>query len=151
MLYSHLLSAHNIIRWVVVIFGAIALAFALTGWNGRKPISPMVRRWGALFVAALDLQFLLGLILYLVVSPITRTAFQNMAVAMKDREMRFFTVEHTTYMLIAIIAAHFGSAFARKGMTDARKYRGAVIGYGISLLVILAGIPWWRPLLRWGG
>lgn len=151
MLYSQLLSAHNIVRWIVIATGAVAVVLAMTGWSGTKPMVPKVRRWGALFVAAIDLQIVLGLILYLVVSPITSAAFQNMAVAMKDHEMRFFTVEHTTYMLIAIIAAHVGSALSRKGRTDARKYRGAVIGYSISLLVILAGIPWWRPLLRWGG
>ena len=151
MLYAHLLATHNIVRWLVLISGVLAVAMVLPGWSGTKPMVPAVRRWGALFVVALDLQFLLGLILYLVVSPITRLAFQNMAAAMKDHEMRFFTVEHTTYMLIAIIAAHVGSALARRGRTEARKYRGATIGYTISLLVILAGIPWWRPMLRWGG
>ena len=149
MLYGQLLVAHNLVRWIVLVAGIIALGMAFTGWSGHKPMEPRVRRWGALFVATLDLQFLLGLILYFLVSPITNLAFQNMAAAMKDHEMRFFTVEHTTYMLIAIIAAHVGSALSRKGRTDTRKYRGAAIGYGISLLVILAGIPWWRPLFRW--
>ena len=149
MAYGQLLVAHNLIRWLVLIAGIIALVSAFGGWSGRKPMTAGVRRWGALFVATLDLQLLIGLILYFVASPITKAAFQNMAVAMKDHEMRFFTVEHTTYMLIAIIAAHVGSFLSRKGRTDLRKYRGAVIGYGISLLVILAGIPWWRPMFRW--
>ena len=149
MAYGQLLVAHNLIRWIVLVAGIIAVVSALGGWDGRKSMTAGVRRCGAVFVAALDLQFLIGLILYLVASPITKAAFQNMAVAMKDHEMRFFTVEHTTYMLIAIIAAHVGSRLSRKGKTDARKYRGAAIGYGISLLVILAGIPWWRPMFRW--
>jgi len=149
MAYGQLLVAHNLIRWLVLIAGIIALVSAFGGWSGRKPMTAGVRRWGALFVATLDLQLLIGLILYFVASPITKAAFQNMAVAMKDHEMRFFTVEHTTYMLIAIIAAHVGSFLSRKGRTDLRKYRGAVIGYGISLLIILAGIPWWRPMFRW--
>jgi hypothetical protein len=108
-----------------------------------------LRRCSAVFVGAIDLQFLLGLILYFGVSPLTQIAFQNMPAAMKDHELRFFTVEHTTYMLIALISAHVGSALSRKGRTDLRKYRGAAIAYAISLLVILGGIPWWRPLFRW--
>jgi hypothetical protein len=28
------------------------------------------------------------------------------------------------------------------------KFRGAAIAYSISLVLMLAGIPWWRPLLR---
>ena len=149
MAYGQLLVAHNLIRWIVLITGIIAVVSAFGGWSGSKPMTAGVRRCGALFVASLDLQLLIGLILYFVASPIPSAAFQNMAVAMKDHEMRFFTVEHTTYMLIAIIAAHVGSFLARKGRTDSRKYRGAVIGYGTSLLVILAGIPWWRPMFRW--
>jgi hypothetical protein len=151
MAYGQLLVAHNLVRWLVLIAGIVAVGSAIGGWNGNKPMTAGVRRCGALFVATLDLQFLIGLILYFVASPIPKAAFQNMAAAMKDHELRFFTVEHTTYMLIAIVAAHVGSALSRKGRTDARKYRGAVIGFGISLLVILAGIPWWRPFLRWSG
>jgi hypothetical protein len=102
-------------------------------------------------VATIDLQLLVGLILYFAVSPLTRMAFQNMAVAMKDHELRFFSVEHTTYMLIAVILAHVGAVMSRRAATDRAKYRAATIAYAISLLVMLAGIPWWRPLLRLSG
>lgn len=103
-----------------------------------------------MFVIAMDVQLLLGLIFYFAASPITRIAFENMAAAMKDHELRFFTVEHTTYMLIAIILAHVGAAMSRKARTDQAKYRAAAIAYALSLLLILAGIPWWRPLIRFG-
>jgi len=149
MLYSQLLVAHNIMRWIVLVAGLIATVLAARGWSGRTPVTPTLRRCGAVFVGAIDLQLLVGLVLYFAVSPITRAAFQNMPAAMKDHEMRFFTVEHTTYMLIAVIAAHVGSAMSRRGRTDRRKYRAATIGFGLSLLVIIVGIPWWRPLLRW--
>ncbi len=98
----------------------------------------------------MDLEFLVGLILYFGASPITKMAFQNMATAMKDHEMRFFAVEHTFYMFLAVILAHVGGALSRKARTDLVKYRGAAICYSVSLLLMLAGIPWWRPLLRLG-
>jgi len=145
MLYPNILVAHNILRWIVLAAGLIALVKTAGNWRLAGSGAPAsTRPWTAIFVGALDLQFLLGLILYLVESPITRAAFQNMPAAMKDHELRFFAVEHTTYMLIALIAAHVGSALVRKA-----KFRGATIGFGIALLVILAGIPWWRPLFRW--
>src|SRR5205085_1209448 len=107
MLYPDILVAHNILRWLVLAAGLVALLKTAANWKrgaGGTPAS--VRPWTAIFVGTLDLQFLLGLILYLVESPITRAAFQNMPAAMKDHELRFFTVEHTTYMLIALVAAH---------------------------------------------
>jgi hypothetical protein len=73
-----------------------------------------------------------------------------MAAAMKVHELRFFAVEHTAYMLFAVILAHVGAALSRKARADLSKYRGAAICYSLSFLFILAGIPWWRPLLRFG-
>ena len=151
MLYPHLLALHNTIRWIVLAAGLIAVAVAGSGWNGKKAVRPTFRKWTIIFVVAMDLQFLLGLILFVAVSPITQIAFQNMAAAMKEHELRFFTVEHTTYMLLAVISAHVGAVLSRKGRTDRAKYRGATIAYAVSLLLILAGIPWWRPLLRFAG
>src|SRR5437868_7291884 len=135
MLYSHLLALHNSVRWIVLAAAVIAFLVAVSGWSGSKPADSRLRRWSLMFVIAMDVQFLVGLILYFAVSPLTRMAFQNMAVAMKDHELRFFTVEHTTYMLIAVVLAHVGGAVARKAKTDRAKYRGATIAYGLSLLL----------------
>lgn len=151
MLYSHLLAFHGFMRWIVLAAAVVAVWVAALGWIGCKPVGPGLRRCGTIFVTTMDVQFLLGLILYFAASPITRMAFQNMAAAMKDHELRFFTVEHTTYMLIAIILAHVGAAMSRKAKSDRARYRATTIFYVLALLLILAGIPWWRPLLRIGG
>jgi len=81
-------------------------------------------------------------------SPITRAALANLGEAMKQQESRFFTVEHTVLMLLAVICVHIGGALSRMGRTDLMKYRGAAIAFTLSLLLLLSGIPWWRPLFR---
>ena len=148
--YPHLLAFHGLLRWVVLAAAVAAIFVAISGWKGKKPVSGMFLRFGIIFVVVMDLEFLLGLLLYFGASPLTKMAFQNMAAAMKDHELRFFAVEHTTYMFVAVILAHAGAALSRKGKTDLAKYRGAVICYSLSLLLMFAGIPWWRPLLRLG-
>jgi hypothetical protein len=148
--YPHLLAFHGMLRWFVLVAAVAAIVVAASGWSGRKPAGPALRRFSLLFVALMDLEFLLGLVLYFGASPLVRMAFQNMSAAMKDHELRFFTVEHTTYMLLAVVCAHVGAALSRKGRTDLMKYRGAMISYCLSLLLVIAGIPWWRPLLRFG-
>ncbi len=147
-IYGPLLAIHGIFRWVVVAAAVAAIVVAAAGWLGRKPWSATVRRCGAVFVGSMDLQLLLGLLLYFGASPVTREAFQNMAAAMKNHDLRFFAVEHTTAMLLAVICAHLGSVLSRKGLGDQVKYRRAAIWYSLSLLLVLAGIPWWRPFLR---
>jgi hypothetical protein len=149
-LYPHLLALHGMLRWVVLAAAVAAMIVALSGWSGKKPAGPALRRCGIFFVVCIDLEFLLGLILYFVASPLVRAAFHNMAAAMKNHELRFFAVEHTTYMLLAVVCAHLGAALSRKAKTDVVKYRGAAISYAFSLLLIVAGTPWWRPLLRLG-
>lgn len=152
MLYPHLLAFHSLLRWVALIAGIIAVVVAVSGWSGTKPVSRGLLRSGIAFVITMDIQLLVGLILYFAVSPVTHMAFQNMAAAMKVHELRFFAVEHTTYMLLAVILAHVGGVISRKGKTDRSKCRGAGICYILSVLLMLAGIPWgWRPLLRFGG
>jgi hypothetical protein len=149
-LYPHLLAFHGILRWIVLAAGLAVIFIALSGWSGQKPASANLMRLSLLFVIAIDIEFLTGLVLYFGASPITRAALANMGEAMKYHEPRFFVVEHTALMLLAVICAHVGGALARKGRTQLMKYRGAAIAYVISLLLILSGIPWWRPLLRLG-
>jgi hypothetical protein len=148
--YPHLLAFHGALRWVVLAAAIAAIVVAASGWSGTKPASPALRKTGIFFVAFMDLEFLLGLVLYFGASPLIKTAFQNMGAAMKDHELRFFTVEHGTYMLLAVVCAHVGAALSRRARTASTKYRGAAISYCLSLLLMVAGIPWWRPLLRFG-
>jgi len=150
-MYPHLLAFHNLLRWVVLIAGVVAATGSTLGWSGDKPAAPTLSRYAIIFVIVMHLQLFTGRILYFAVSPLTHMAFQNMSVAMKDHELRFFTVEHTTYMLLAVILAHIGGVISRKGKTDRSKYRGAAIAWILAVLLMLAGTPWWRPLLRFGG
>lgn len=147
---SHLIAFHGLLRWVVLLAALAAIFVALSGWSGTKPAGPNLRRFSLIFVIAMDIELLIGLYLYFVASPITRAALANIGEAMKYKEPRFFTVEHTLLMLLAVVCAHIGGALSRKGTTDLKKHRGAAIAYIISVLFILAGIPWWRPLLRLG-
>ena len=49
-----------------------------------------------------------------------------------------------------MVGLPFLEALAPKAPTDAAKSRRAALWYGASLLLILGGMPWWRPLLRFG-
>ena len=148
--YLPLLGFHNVLRWVALLAGVIALAVAFSGWSGARQSNRLLLRCSILFVIAMDLQFLLGLVLYFGASPLTQQAFQDMGAAMKVRDLRFFTVEHTVLAFLAIVLAHLGAALARKSQTVLAQHRRAAICFALSLLVLLIGIPWWRPLLRFG-
>jgi hypothetical protein len=146
-MYAFLLSFHNLSRWFVLVAALIALAWALQGWLGRRPFERRHRLANLAFVATMDLQLVLGLILY-VVSPLVQSALRDMAAAMRVTEQRFFAVEHIAVMIVAVALAHVGSVLVRRAPDDRRKHGRALLWFGLSTAAVLFSIPWWRPLLR---
>ncbi|MHB1225124.1 MAG: hypothetical protein ACYC2G_13945 [Gemmatimonadaceae bacterium] len=149
-MYAIVLSLHNIVRWLALIAAVFAVMRAISGWVSRSAWTPSSAGPGRIFTISLDVQFLIGILLYAVLSPVTKAAFADMASAMGQREIRFFVAEHAVFMVLALVAAHMGKVLAPKGATDTLKYRRAAIWYGLATLLMLAGMPWWRPLFRLG-
>jgi hypothetical protein len=152
-MYTIILSLHNITRWLVLIFGIVAVVRAFLGLLRQREWTETDRKSGILFGSFMDVQLLLGLLLYIFFSPITKTAFSNFSGAMRDSSLRFFAVEHVLIMVIAIVLTHVGSMMVKKATLAVSKHRRALVWYGVALLLVLAMIPWpsmayGRPLLR---
>jgi hypothetical protein len=152
-MYPTLLTFHSLLRWIVILAGLLAFIRAAAGASGRKSWTPADDRAGFWFSIALDVQFLVGLVLYFFLSPLTAAALNNFGGAMKDSTLRFFAVEHVFGMLIAIALVHIGRARARKA-DSFRRHKVAAIFFGLALIAILVAIPWpgtpnARPLVRW--
>lgn len=122
-LYPSLAGFHGWFRLVTLVLGVVAIIIGYSGWSGRKPATPMLFRAGLLFVIAMDLELITGVLLYLGAVPILRSAF----------------LPHGAIMFIAVACAHIGAALTRKSPTDALKYRVPAIVWTISLLAMLAG------------
>jgi len=143
VIYSITLIVHSWLRWAVL---AAGLAAALRGGSDRNDTA------GKWFTILLDVQVLLGLLLYFVLSPITGAALADFGAAMGVTQLRFFAVEHTFGMVLATVVAHIGRGRVRKA-APGKRGRTALIFYGLALLIILASIPWpgmpaGRPLFR---
>lgn len=148
-MYLFLLGLHNLLRWVVVLGGVYAVATALRGLLTRAAWSDADRRAGLIFTSALNLQLVVGVVLYLV-SPLVRSALGNMGAAMGNDQLRYFSVEHAAIMLLAVVAAQLGYSLARRATTDRARFSRATIGYGLAAALIAYGVPWGRSLIPWG-
>ena len=152
-MYSTLLLLHSWTRWLVLLFGLIALVRAFAGWQGRKPWLGADNSMGAAFVGSMHLQLLLGIVLYFV-SPLGAKAFETAGSAvMKDPTGRFFAVEHLVGMLLAVVAAQVGRTLSKKAPDAVLKHKKAFTWFLVALLLVLVMIPWgiWnpgRPLFR---
>ena len=145
-MYEFLKGLHNILRWVVVLGGIYALITAFRGLFTRAAWTAGDRRAGLIFTSALNLQLVVGLLLYFV-SPLIQGALQNMSAAMGNDQLRFFTVEHSSIMIVAVIAAQLGYSLARRADSDRAKFVRASVGYLVAAVLVAYAIPWWRPLL----
>jgi hypothetical protein len=96
---------------------------------------------------------LIGLVLYLVLSPFTTQAMADFGAAMKTPQLRFWAVEHVSMMFLAVILAHVGRVLARKAKTPQARRTRLLVCFGIATVAMFAGMPWpgmanGRPLFR---
>jgi hypothetical protein len=138
-MYGYVLIAHGAWRWLVLAAGAAAVASALHGLARHAPWQPVAARWGRLFGIAVDIQALMGAALYFLLSPLTTGP------AGTDP---YFGVTHAATMAGALVAVHVSARLIRRGRSDRARQRRAALFYGLTFLILLGGIPWWRPLLR---
>ncbi len=152
-MYHPLLYMHSYIRWGILFLAAYLVVDAIR--NKQNPTSN-TERFGALltwYVILLDVQLLVGLIMYLFYSPQIQHAFQDFGAAMKRTDLRFWAVEHPILMGIVLVLGHIAKAKFKKATEHSQQLRTPAILIGISLLILLIVIPWpfsWvpRPLLR---
>jgi hypothetical protein len=152
-MYEPLLILHSMLRWLVLIAGVAAVAQSWAGWLGNRPFTPAARGLGLLFIVSLDIQFVVGLVLYLWASPFTRAAFADFGAAMRNPALRFFAVEHIMMIVIAMAVAHIAQRRAKRAATDQARYKVRAIAWTVALVLILVAIPWpgrnaGRPLFR---
>jgi hypothetical protein len=148
-MYGFVVAVHNILRWVVVIAGLVVVVRSFWGWFGKKDWTDTERKIGLIFTSSVDLQLLIGVLLYFVYSNWALKAIldRGMAFVMGESEYRFFAIEHAFFMILAVVFAHLGSALPKKVDDPQSKFKRAAIWYFLALILILAGIPWGRPLL----
>ncbi len=135
-------SIHNIMRWAVLLFGVLALFTGMRGLGGKRDFTLGDKRTALYFLIACDIQLLLGLSLYFMKGYHRVFSGGAMGEVMKNQPMRFWSVEHITGMLIAIILVHVGYAGTKGSRPHASKFRRLFWCTFIALLIIAVTIPW---------
>jgi|LNFM01.1.fsa_nt_gb hypothetical protein len=141
-MYSAILVVHSVLRWVVLVLAVVVTARAFMGLRGGRPFEARDAKLGGAFLGAVHAQVVLGLVLHLALSPITSAAMASMGAAMRDKTLRFWSVEHLAMGLIVAVLVTVARVRSKRAPDDAQKHQRALVGYGFALLVMLAMIPW---------
>ena len=136
-MYEAFLKTHSYLRWVVLILALITVAKYLNGWLGKKSFTASENKISLFYSIAMDIQLVVGLVLYFI-SPIT----SGFHIDMKDTFSRFWGMEHIAMMIIAIAFVHIGRVMVKKAKTDSSRFSKGSIYFLLSLLIMLASIPW---------
>lgn len=140
-MYDTLLVIHSVLRWLLLIGLLIAIYKAYQGWFSNKPFLKSDNTLRLVTATIAHVQLLVGVGLYLV-SPIISTFLNTFSDSMSNSEMRFFGMEHSFMMLLAIVFITIGSSKAKRKTTDKAKFKTIAIWFTIALIVILVAIPW---------
>lgn len=127
-------------RWIVLILALITIFRSLSGMNSGKTFTTGNKKAALFLMISCDIQLLIGLALYFM------NGWAKMLVAggdvMKNTYNRFFTVEHTLGMLIAIVFIHLGYIASKKDIPDSAKFKKLFWFTLIALIIIIVTIPW---------
>lgn len=122
-----LYEAHSGWRYIVILTLIVTFVKLLTGLISNGRWSQLDQRLGAAFPVVVDVQFLLGLVLWV--------ARQQWTIPLPAR-----TWEHPFIMIVALAVAHITWSRVKKSDESAAKYRTGVIGYAVAGLLVAVGI-----------
>lgn len=154
MEFGTLLAIHSIIRWIILICLLLVLYKSYRGKKQLLPLSKFDKQLRLYTPIVGWIQFILGLILYSK-SAIVDYFLTHIPESFGMREIRFFGMEHSTAMPLAILLISIGAYKSIKYTYDLSKsykiwYRWTLAGF----ILIITSIPWsfWplvsRPLFR---
>jgi heme A synthase len=139
---------HGYWRWAVLLSAVVALVRGICTWR-RDNWTPGDDRASRAFVAAVDVQVSLGLILYFAFSPFWPAVRDSFHDALRDPSSRFFGMEHGTAMLVALAAAHVGRVRVRRALEPRMKQRALIVSLAVFFAIAAWAIPWpWRAMGR---
>ncbi|RDB35678.1 hypothetical protein [Spirobacillus cienkowskii] len=141
-MYELFLFTHSWLRWFVILLLIIVFLKTTIGWLKQKPFTLMDKILSSILLGFTHVQFLVGIILYFVLSPITQAAFHDFKFAIKSTALRFWTVEHSFLMILFVIFIQIGKSVSKRRAEGRKKHKILSICTGIGILLIIAGMPW---------
>lgn len=122
-----LVDLHSVFRWVVLLVALAAVAFAVLAATGARPWDRVAERLSFFFPLAMDIQALIGLVVWVLGSAWAGDTFLGWI--------------HPGLMLAAVGLAHVGRVRSERAEGSKAKGRQATLFFDLSLLLALVAIP----------
>lgn len=124
--------AHSGLRYLVLLAGLAAFFYLLYGLALRREFDKLASALSGAYVGLMDLQVLLGIVLYLLVPSYPQL------------------LGHVVMMLAAVSVGHIANIMNKR--REKKSYYVAFLGVAVSLILIVGGImAIGRPIIGSGG
>jgi len=132
---STILLLHSITRYLVLIALIGVIIQSLVGLLQKKPYGPLENKSGLYLFIFTHTQLLLGILLYFTSSKVIFSG-----ASMKDSFARYWLVEHTFMMLVAVTLITLARITAKKLSDDSAKHKRLLIFNSLALVLIITAI-----------
>jgi formate hydrogenlyase subunit 4 len=134
-MYQGLHHTHILLRYFILIMIVVVIVMAAIGIINKKPYGKLDNKFSLYLLIFTHLQLVVGLILYFV-SPFVQFSSETM----KNKELRYWTVEHVTGMLVAIALITVARITTKKLSIDTAKHMRMLVLNVVALILIVAVI-----------
>ena len=134
---------HKMFFYIVFAILVVSTVKFILGWLGKKEFMPIDKKLATFTVIVVHIQVLIGLGLYFI-SPLIKSAYQDIGAAMKDASVRFYLVEHMSLMIIGAVLITIGSIKPKKATESQAKFKTLALFFSIGFVLVLSRIPWER-------
>jgi hypothetical protein len=145
-MYATFLTVHSLLRWVVLAGLFYAFFTAGWGWLARRPYTQANALAQQVVTGLTHFQLLVGFTLYFVLSPVSSRFLRHGANG--GDQLWFFGLYHIGLMFASAVVLSVGSSLAKRATGDQAKFKIIALYIGLSLVLILLAIPWFRPWWR---
>ncbi len=130
-----LILVHSYLRYFILIALIVVILKSLLGWLQNKPYGVWDNKLGLYLFIFTHMQLLVGLILY-----VTSDMVQFSGAAMKNGTLRYWLVEHSIMMVIAIVLITMARITSKKMTSDVARHRRMVVFNVLALVIIIVAI-----------
>jgi hypothetical protein len=133
------LTAHSWLRWLVLATGAVASLRAALGWARARPWTALEESLSLAFAVSLDVQWVIGGVLFLGASVLGATALASEGIreVATTPELRFWVLVHPVLGTGALALAHAARTRMRGVADGVARHRLAGLSFGAAVALLL--------------
>lgn len=133
-MYTSFLHIHSFTRYILLVLLVVVIVKSLIGWLSRSQFSKGDNVLAVMNMGFAHLQVIIGLILYY------QSPNVKLGEGMMTNAFRYWSVEHLSLMLVAVILISIGRISSKKAKDDSTKHKRLFIYNALALLLIVVSV-----------